>query len=175
MKPYSNFAEWLSTSPVTETLQAKRDQWSFAQSSLDRWLTGESRPTIEHQLQLAAITGVKFAFVRGLLALPCTPAQSWLVAEIIPCGGIPAIIQKAESGEISPSLLRKYLDGDAVPSMERCALICELIARINPAYPVADKREQIYNLILAMRSKSKVLPVRQANKTLTKAKIPATI
>jgi hypothetical protein len=175
MKPYANFAEWLSTSPVAETLEAKRDQWAFAESTLLRWHTGDSRPKIEYQLNLAALTGVKFAFVRGLLGLPCTPAQSWLVAEIIPHGGVSAIYQKAETGEISPSLIYKYLDGYAVPSMESCALICNLIARINPAYPVADKRDQVYNLILAMRSQSKVLSIRQSSKTLTKSKIAATI
>jgi hypothetical protein len=175
MKLYANFAEWLSTSPVAETLEAKRDEWAFAESTLLRWHTGDSRPKIEYQLNLAALTGVKFAFVRGLLGLPCTPAQSWLVAEIIPHGGVSAILQKAEEGDISPSLLHKYLDGYAVPSMERCAVICELIARVNPTYPVADKREQIYNLILAMRSQSKVLPIGQAGKTLTKAKVSATI
>jgi hypothetical protein len=175
MKPYANFAEWLCSSPVTETLEAKRDQWAFAESTLLRWHTGDSRPKIEYQLNLAALTGVKFAFVRGLLGLPCTPAQSWLVAEIIPYGGVSAIHQKAESGEISVSLIYKYLDGYAIPSMESCALICELIARINPAYPVADKREQIYSLLIAMRSQSKVLPTGQASKTLTKSKVSATI
>jgi hypothetical protein len=149
---YGRLADWLNSDPVAAVLEEKIDEWAFSETALLRWQTGRHRPALQYQLSLADLVGVDFAAIRDLMKLPCTPVQSWLVREVTRFGGVTKLCQKADSGEISESTIRKYLEGVASPSMESCSLICRLISRANPDYPLEERQKQIHDLILVARA-----------------------